>query len=203
MNNSTIFVFLIGSIMSYLLGSICSAVLVSKIFNLPDPRLSGSNNPGATNVLRLSGKKYAIIVLLADVLKGFLPVAIANLCHVNHLTLSFIGLAAVIGHIYPIFFKFQGGKGVATALGVLFGINIILGLLACITWIVVAFLSKYSSLSSITTILLAPFYALILIGNTNIFPGIFCISIIIIYKHQKNIRRLIDGQEDTINWSKK
>ena len=121
-----IIVFSVGVIISYLMGSICSAVLVSNIFKLPDPRQSGSNNPGATNVLRLSGKKYAIIVLLADVFKGLLPVAIANLCNINPITLSCMALAAVVCHIYPVFFKFKGGKGVATAIVVLFGLNIII-----------------------------------------------------------------------------
>ena len=193
---------IIGVTISYLMGSVCSAILVSKIFNLPDPRQSGSNNPGATNVLRLSGKKYAIMVLLADVFKGLLPVAIANLCNINPIVLSFMALAAVVGHVYPIFFKFKGGKGVATAIGVLFGLNILLGLAVCLTWLLIAFISKYSSLSSIITILLAPFYAIGFTGQATMFPALLCISILIIYKHQKNITRLVDGTESVINWKK-
>src|SRR3990167_6490130 len=112
---------------SYTIGSVCSAVIVSRIYHLPDPKQNGSNNPGATNVLRLAGKKYAIIVLIADGLKGFLPVFVAHLWNVSLVTQSYLCFAVTLGHIYPIFFRFKGGKGVATAVGALWGLNLLLG----------------------------------------------------------------------------
>jgi acyl phosphate:glycerol-3-phosphate acyltransferase len=194
---------ILGIVISYLIGSICSAVLISKLYNLPDPRQSGSNNPGATNVLRLAGKKYAAIVLLADSLKGLIPVAIANLFHANPIILGCMSIAAVVGHIYPIFFKFKGGKGVATTLGVLFGLNILLGLAVCITWVIIAAISKYSSLAALIALLLAPFYAIGITQHVELFPALFFLWILVLYKHRENITRLVDGSESKINWGKK
>jgi acyl phosphate:glycerol-3-phosphate acyltransferase len=185
-------------IAAYLLGSVCSAIIVCKLCKLPDPRDSGSKNPGATNVLRLSGKNYAFIVLCGDFCKSLLPMLIAHSYGLSLNVIAYIGLCAIMGHIYPVFFKFQGGKGVATTLGVLFGINPILGLLSVLTWLVVAKIFKYSSLAAILAISAAPFYALLLLKS----PLIFCIllssALLVIYKHKENIVRLYNNSESKI-----
>ncbi len=187
-------------VVAYLIGSICSAVIVARLFDLPDPRSEGSKNPGATNVLRLSGKKYAIIVLLADMLKGTLPVLLAKFGGAGHAALGFICLAAVFGHMYPIFFGLKGGKGVATAIGAMFGFNFFLGVWVLATWLVIANFSRYSSLASISAILLAPFYSLYLIGGLEAFLPLLFIAIFILYKHHQNLSRLFDGTEPKINF---
>lgn len=196
----TALLFLFVVTFGYLSGSICSAVIVSRLFGLPDPRTSGSQNPGATNVLRLSGKKYALIVLLADVLKGLFPVLLASMLGAGPITLSMTCLAAVIGHMYPIFFNFQGGKGVATALGALLGLHFILGVLVIATWLIVANFTRYSSLASIISIGLSPTYALFMTKGIETFPPLFFIALFILYKHRKNITRLIDGEEPKIRF---
>ncbi|VEG92172.1 glycerol-3-phosphate 1-O-acyltransferase PlsY [Legionella spiritensis] len=182
----------------YLFGSFSSAIIVSRVFSLPDPRVGGSKNPGATNVLRLAGKKYAVLVLIADVLKGVIPVAIARLFEVNPLTLGFVCFAAVMGHIYPVFFGFKGGKGVATAIGALFCLNLILGGMVIATWLVVANYSRYSSLASMTAITLAPVYSAFTIGQVDIIVPLFFIAVFILFQHRNNITRLIDGEEPKI-----
>lgn len=196
-------IFLAFIIAGYLVGSVCSAVIVSQLFALPDPRIEGSLNPGATNVLRLAGKKYAALVLLFDVFKGLLPVLLAIALGAGIIVASFAGLAAVIGHIYPIFFKFKGGKGVATALGVLFGLNFLLGTFATATWILVANFSRYSSLASIVTIIFAPFYSIYALGSVNAFIPLASITFIVLYKHRTNINRLLNGTESKLNFRKK
>lgn len=193
-----IFVVVIG----YLLGSVCSAVIVSRVFSLPDPRISGSQNPGATNVLRLAGKKYAAIVLFADVLKGFFPVLLAKILGAGPVTVSFTCLAAVMGHMYPVFFGFKGGKGVATSIGAFFGLDFILGSAVLATWLLVANFTRYASLASIAAIILAPLYALIIIDKMDIFPPLFFIVLFVLYKHRNNITRLIDGDEPKIQFSR-
>src|SRR3989338_7743397 len=124
----------IALIIAYLVGSLSSAIIVCKVFNLPDPRTKGSNNPGATNVLRIGGKFPAFCTLFGDALKGFIPVFLADLFIGNPFALGLIALAALFGHIYPIFFRFEGGKGVATTLGIIFALSINVGLLAVLTW---------------------------------------------------------------------
>ena len=190
--------FLFDIAVGYLIGSVCTAVIICRIFDLPDPRLSGSKNPGATNVLRLAGKKYAIIVLFADMFKGLLPVLIANMLDSGSTIASFTCLAAVIGHMYPLYFGFKGGKGVATALGALLGLNFLLGVSVIATWLIVANFTRYSSLASILSITLAPFYSLYAISNVNSFVPLMFIAIFIVYKHRENITRLIDGTESKI-----
>lgn len=182
---------------SYLVGSICSAVIVCRLCHLPDPRTEGSQNPGATNVLRLSGKKYAAIVLLADLLKGLVPVVIFNMMHIGSSYLGYIGLAAVLGHIYPIFFQFKGGKGVATTLGVLFGLNGVLGLMVVATWLIVAYISRYSSLAAMVALACMPFYGLFL-STPHHFFSLFLMAILVIYQHRSNIQRLRSGTESKI-----
>lgn len=188
---------LIFIILAYLMGSISSAVLVSKFMGLPDPRTEGSRNPGATNVLRLGGKQAAIIVLIADGLKGFLPVIIARLLGVEGFALGLVALAAFLGHIYPIFFKFEGGKGVATSIGAIFGLSLFVGFLALLTWGAVVYFTKYSSLGAIVTAGLVWLYILIFSHAAYFFP-VLIMSAIIIWRHWDNIERLRNGTETKI-----
>ena len=145
-------------ISAYLLGSISSAVLICRLMNLPDPRTSGSGNPGTTNVLRLGGKKAAVLVLLCDMLKGTIPVWGSYFLGIESILLGVIGIAACLGHIYPIFFHFKGGKGVATALGAMAPIGLDLTGLIVITWLAVIGFTRYSSLAALVSVILAPFY---------------------------------------------
>lgn len=181
---------------AYLCGSVSSAILVCRFFDLPDPRAEGSKNPGATNVLRLAGKSYAGVVLFVDMLKGLLPVLLAKWLGVSMMTLGFTCLAAVIGHMYPLFFGFKGGKGVATAMGAMFGLHFMLGVLVLLTWIVVVNLSKFSSLASLVSMGLAPLYMVAMTRSFDPFPALFFITLLIFFKHNENILRLIDGKED-------
>lgn len=189
-------------ILAYFMGSICSAVIVCKACSLPDPRTAGSKNPGATNVLRLAGKNYAILVLVADMLKGLIPVLIAKFFLTDPMTIGFVALAAVIGHMYPFFFDFKGGKGVATAIGALLGFQFVAGIMVAATWLLVAKFSRYSSLASIISICLAPFYFLLMVGHIDIFPPLFLMALLILIKHKDNISRLIDGTESKIKLKK-
>ncbi|STY28372.1 transmembrane protein [Legionella wadsworthii] len=191
-----LFIFLV--VLAYLMGSICSAVIVCKTCSLPDPRIEGSKNPGATNVLRIAGKQYAAMVMVADLLKGTIPVLIAKLLGASPATVGFTALAAVVGHMYPVFFDFKGGKGVATAIGALLGLHFIVGILVAATWLLVAKFSRYSSLASITAIGFAPFYSLLLIQRLDVFMPLFIMALLIVYKHKDNIVRLIDGKESKI-----
>lgn len=192
-----LFIFLIT--LAYLLGSICSAIIVCRVFSLPDPRQEGSQNPGATNVLRLAGKHFAALVMAGDVLKGVIPVVIAQVMGAGIATVGFTALAAVIGHMYPIFFQFKGGKGVATALGGLFGIQIFIGTIVAAIWIVIAKFTRYSSLASIISMIAAPIIAIIITANVNIFPPLGIMTMLILFKHRNNITRLLDGAEPKIN----
>jgi len=186
-------VILIG--VAYLVGSVSSAVLISKAMGLPDPRTEGSKNPGATNVLRVGGKKAAILTLLGDVLKGWLPVVIGKALGISTGFLALIGLAVFLGHLYPVFFKFRGGKGVATALGVLLGIAWPVGLLVLMTWLLVVLVSKISSLAALVAAVMSPLYMLYLV-DTRVFVlmNIF-MSLLLFYRHRSNIKNLISGTE--------
>ena len=196
-------VFIISILIAYLSGSICSAVLVCRLFDLPDPRLHGSKNPGATNVLRLAGKKYAAFVLITDMLKGFLPVLFAQMMGGSVIIVGWTCFAAVFGHMYPVFFDFKGGKGVATALGALLAFNFMLGVMVIATWAIIANFSKHSSLASIASFILAPIYSLFTFGSQIAVMPLMCISIFIVYKHRDNISRLINGTESTISFHHK
>jgi len=184
-------------IVAYLLGSISSAVLVCRILGLPDPRTTGSNNPGATNVFRISNKTTAATVLFFDILKGTVPVWSAYFLQIEPLYLGIIGVAACLGHMYPIFFNFQGGKAVATALGALLPIGLGLGALLIATWIIVAKLTKYSSLAAIVTVSMAPLYVYLL-KPIYVYPTLM-LSTLIILRHKENIVRLIKGTESKIS----
>lgn len=190
--------FLLSVVIGYIVGSFCSAVIVCRIFALPDPRLEGSKNPGATNVLRVAGKRYATMVLFADMLKGFLPVLVVNLLSGNAAVVGFTAFAAVLGHMYPAFFEFKGGKGVATALGALLALNIILGSMVIATWLLVANFTRYSSIASIVSMSFAPFYSLFIFRHINAFLPLMLISLFVLYKHRHNVGRLLDGAEPKI-----
>lgn len=190
----TFIAFLIGA---YLLGSISSAVLICRLAGLGDPRAQGSGNPGTTNVLRIGGKKLAIFTLLGDMLKGFIPVYLAHFTSLSAMALSFIALAAFIGHLFPVFFGFKGGKGVATALGVLLALAWPVGCAALITWIVIAALFRYSSLAALVTAVLLPLY-IYLWSNPEYLAAVIIISLLLIIKHRDNILRLWSGKESKI-----
>ena len=195
--NEILFVVLI--IIGYLMGSLCSAIVISRIFSLPDPQKEGSKNPGATNVLRLSGKKYAIQVIIFDILKGVIPVLIAKMLGVSALTVACTGLAAVLGHMYPVFFDFKGGKGVATAMGALLAFHLMLGVAVIATWLLVANFSRYSSLASMISMVAMPLYAMLMKIEPSAFPPLFFMMLFILYQHRDNITRLTDGTESKIN----
>ena len=183
---------------AYTLGSISSAILVCRFFNLPDPRQQGSKNPGATNVLRIGGKKAATITLIGDLLKGLLPVLLAQSLGVNDTILAATGLAAFFGHLYPVFFSFKGGKGVATAIGVWIGFFWQLGAIIAITWLIMAKIVRISSLSALVASTLAPFYTWWLMESTILTSASTIMSIILLWRHRGNIQRLITGEETKI-----
>ncbi|MGK0673151.1 MAG: glycerol-3-phosphate 1-O-acyltransferase PlsY [Halothiobacillaceae bacterium] len=183
---------------AYLLGSLSTAIIVSRLLDLPDPRTIGSGNPGATNVLRTGRKGAALATLLGDMLKGLLPVALARLLEVGEITLIATALAAFLGHIYPIFFQFRGGKGVATALGVLLGLAPWLGLAALGVWLLVAVTLRYSSLAALIAAATAPVIAWGLGLSTATLIGITCMSVLLIARHRANIQRLLNGTESRI-----
>jgi acyl phosphate:glycerol-3-phosphate acyltransferase len=183
---------------AYLLGSISSAIIVCRIMGLPDPRTQGSNNPGATNVLRLGGKKAAAITLLGDSIKGLLPMLVAHLLGASPQILALTGLAAFLGHLYPIFFGFKGGKGVATALGVQFGLHWSFGAAVGLIWLAVAKLLKISSLSALVSMALAPLIIWLIWPAPELIAMQTVISLILFWRHRSNIRNLLQGTEGGI-----
>jgi len=185
-------------ILGYLAGSISTAIIVCRMMGLPDPRSEGSRNPGATNVLRFGGKKAAAITLAGDFLKGLLPVLLARGAGVDETGLALTALAAFLGHLYPVFFGFEGGKGVATAFGVILGLSGLTALAALGTWLIMAFTVRISSLSALTAAALAPLYAW-LFGLPLIYSAaILFMAILLIWRHRTNIRDLLAGTEDKI-----
>lgn len=185
-------------ILAYLFGSISAAILVCKIMGLPDPRSQGSGNPGATNVLRVGGKKAAAITLFGDFIKGLIPVLVARYLNVTDLVLALVGFAAFIGHLYPVFFHFRGGKGVATMLGVLFGFNLYVGLATTATWLFVAKVLNISSLSALVATLLAPFYIWQLAPSNELTTVTAIMTVILYWRHRSNIQNLLSGKEGKI-----
>jgi len=183
---------------SYLIGSISSAVIICKILGLPDPRTQGSKNPGATNVLRLGGKKIAAFVLFFDGLKGAVPVFIGTYYEFSLTALTLIALCAFLGHVFPIFFRFRGGKGVATYIGGLVAINVLAGLIFSVIWLLVAKVIKISSLSALIATALSPIYFYLITGDMESTLIIGLISLLIFYTHRDNIKRLINKKEDVI-----
>jgi glycerol-3-phosphate acyltransferase PlsY len=187
------------AVIAYLIGSISFAVVTSRAFRLPDPRTYGSQNPGATNVLRSGKKAAAALTLLGDSLKGWVAVAIAaSFADSNavELTKALAALAAVLGHMYPVFHRFQGGKGVATALGVLFGLNLYVALGTAATWLVIVFFFRISSLAALVSALFAPFVTLILYNAGHpYFASVAVIAALLVWRHRSNIRNLLAGTE--------
>ncbi|MFZ5466709.1 MAG: glycerol-3-phosphate 1-O-acyltransferase PlsY [Pseudomonadota bacterium] len=187
---------------AYLLGSVATAIVVSRLLGLPDPRTMGSGNPGATNVLRTGRKGAALATLLGDLLKGLLPVALARLLEVGEVTLIATALAAFLGHIYPVFFQFRGGKGVATALGVLLGLAPWLGLAVLGVWLLVAATLRYSSLAALIAAATAPVIAWGLGLGAAAIIGVAFMSALLILRHRGNIQRLLNGTESRIGAKK-
>jgi acyl phosphate:glycerol-3-phosphate acyltransferase len=180
---------------AYLIGSLSSAIILCKLAGLPDPRTQGSGNPGATNVLRFGGKKLAATVLILDVIKGILPVVIARLLGLDETWFAVTAFAAFLGHLYPVFFDFKGGKGVATAIGGLLVLSPPLAGSILLTWLVVFAISRISSLSAITAAALTPFYSLWMIDSINARWIIFVMAVMLLTRHQSNIKRLLSGEE--------
>jgi len=202
----------IAIVLSYLLGSLSFAVIVSKSLGMADPRSYGSGNPGATNVLRSGNKGAALATLLLDALKGWLPVFVIQMIGpdlgMGMGTAALAGLAAFIGHLYPVFFGFKGGKGVATAAGVLIGIDWMLGLATGMSWAIIAFFFRYSSLASLVAAFFAPSFYLIGGGiawplNRTVLITLIAISLLLIWRHRENIRRLAAGTESRLGSKKK
>lgn len=183
---------------AYLLGSISSAILVAKIMGLPDPRDSGSRNPGATNILRIGSKTAAAITLLGDLLKGVIAIVITKVITDDPLILAMSALSVFLGHLYPVYFGFKGGKGVATALGVYLALDPWLGLTLVVTWLIVAAITKYSSAAALIAAALSPIYVWYWLDNTAILLVSIVMALLLIWRHQTNIKRLIDGTETKI-----
>ena len=187
---------------AYLLGSLSFAVIVSRAMHLPDPRQYGSGNPGATNVLRSGRKMAAVLTLLGDALKGWWAVVLARMLApqfgLDADIVLLCALAVFIGHLFPVFFRFQGGKGVATALGVLVGLNPWLGLACLATWLFMAGVFRISSLAALTTAILAPVYATLLMGWGNTAITVLVIALLLVYRHKNNLIKLVNGEEGRI-----
>lgn len=203
---------LLAVVAAYLVGSLSFAVIVSRTMGLNDPRTYGSKNPGATNVLRSGSKAAAIVTLLLDAFKGWLPVMLVKwfgaAYGLGEGTLAMVGLAAFLGHLFPIFFRFAGGKGVATALGVLLATSWILGLATGITWLIIAYFFRYSSLASLVAALFAPVYyvfgdGVVWIMDRSIVFSTAVMSVLLIWRHAENISRLAKGTESKLGSKKK
>lgn len=198
---------LLAVLMGYAIGSLSFAVIVSRVMGLNDPRTYGSKNPGATNVLRSGSKAAAVVTLLLDAMKGWLPVMLVRWFGkpygLEEGTLAMVGLAAFLGHLYPVFFRFVGGKGVATALGVLVGISPILGLAVAASWLIMAYFFRYSSLASLSAAVFAPAYYIFgdrvaWFLDKSVLLAISCMSVLLIYRHAENIGRLAKGTESKL-----
>ena len=203
---------LIATLVAYLIGSLSFAVIVSRLMGLSDPRSYGSKNPGATNVLRSGNKAAAVITLLLDALKGWLPVVLVQqfgaAYGLGDATLALVGLAAFLGHLYPVFFRFQGGKGVATAAGVLLAFEPWLGGATLLTWVLIAVFFRYSSLASMGAAVFAP--AFYLMGNgvawymaQPVLLAIAVMGVLLLWRHRENINRLLAGKESKLGAKKK
>jgi len=198
-------------LLAYLIGSLSFAIIVSKAMGLKDPRSFGSKNPGATNVLRSGSKGAAVATLLLDGLKGWLPVMLVKWFGGDYGlgdgTVAAVGLAAFLGHLYPVFFQFKGGKGVATAAGVVLGISWVLGLATLATWLIVAFFSRYSSLASLAAAVFAPLFYLLgdrgaWYVDKSIMVMLVAISALLLYRHRENINKLLKGTESKLGASR-
>lgn len=209
---SPVLLSLLATVVAYLIGSLSFAVIVSRFMGLSDPRSYGSKNPGATNVLRSGSKLAAVTTLLLDAAKGWLPVVLVRWFGkpygLEDGTVALVGLAAFLGHLFPVYFKFEGGKGVATALGVLLGISGWLGLATMLSWVIIAWFFRYSSLASLVAALFAPVYYLFGDGlawylDKSIWLAIGLMSMLLIWRHALNISRLIKGSESKLSFGGK
>ena len=193
---------LLALLAAYLIGSLSFAVIISRALGLADPRSYGSKNPGATNVLRSGHRAAAVITLALDALKGYVPVLLALVYGprfgLGETTAAFVGLAAFLGHLWPVFFRFQGGKGVATAAGVLMALNPWLGLAVVASWLLIAAFFRYSSLASLVAALFAPFYQALIWGMEPAILAIIGMSLLLVWRHEGNIRKLLAGTESRI-----
>ena len=190
------------TIIAYFVGSISAAIITCKLLNKVDPRTVGSKNPGATNVMRHAGKKAAFFTLAGDLLKGLIPVAIGHALGLNWMWLSLVGTSAFLGHLYPIYYGFNGGKGVATALGVYLGLQPVIGIVVIITWLVSALVFNVSSLSALIATLLAPLYFYWVTESLSLFIILSVITGLIYWRHRSNIVKIIDGTEGKISQKK-
>lgn len=195
------------ALLAYLIGSISFAVVVSKTMGLPDPHSYGSGNPGATNVLRTGNKKAALLTLLGDGLKGWLAVWLAQRFGpdygVDQTGIALVAVAVFLGHLFPVFHRFSGGKGVATAAGILFAIHPWLGLGTLATWLIIAVFFRYSSLAALVSAVFAPFFYVLMFGTDVVAAAILAISALLILRHRQNIAKLLSGQESRIGEKKK
>ena len=192
----------LATLAAYLIGSLSFAVIVSRVMGLNDPRTYGSGNPGATNVLRSGNKAAAVVTLLLDALKGYLPVALVQAFGgaygLDEGTLALVGLAAFLGHLWPVFFHFKGGKGVATAAGVLLGLNPWLGLATLATWVIIAVFTRYSSLAALVAAVFAPFYQVLIWERGPVAFAVAAMGVLLIYRHKANIAKLLKGTESKL-----
>jgi glycerol-3-phosphate acyltransferase PlsY len=192
-------------LMAYLIGSISFAVVVSKLMGLPDPHSYGSGNPGATNVLRTGSKAAAVLTLLGDAAKGYVAVILARALvgvDIDSWVLPAVAMATFLGHVFPVFHGFKGGKGVATALGILLAINWVLGLTTLATWLIVAVFLRYSSLAALITALFSPVYFVFLFGIQPMALAILLMSALLIWRHRSNIKNLLNGTEGRLGKKK-
>lgn len=199
--------FVLAAVLAYLIGSLSFAVIVSRLMGLSDPRSYGSKNPGATNVLRSGNKQAAALTLLFDALKGLLPVLLVmqygEPFGLDEDAAAWIGLAAFAGHLWPVFFRFRGGKGVATALGVLLGLNLWLGLGAALTWLLVAYFFRYSSLAALVAAVFAPFFHALIWKPSPVTLALVIMAGLLLWRHAGNIQKLLAGTESKIGAKKK
>jgi len=182
------------SLLAYFVGSVCTGILVCKSLKVADPRSLGSKNPGVTNVLRIAGKKAAAMTLAGDVLKGSLPILLGHLLQMKGFGLSVVGLAALLGHVFPFFFEFKGGKGVATGLGIILALSPITGVISAVVWLLITVLTRYVSLASLSAASIAPLLILWQLGLPAFVP-IFIMSALLFWRHKDNIDRLQAGNE--------
>lgn len=197
------FIYPIVVVLAYLIGSLSAAIITCKIMGLPDPRTTGSNNPGATNVLRIGGKKAAIFTLVGDLLKGLIPVVIVKLIFpAESLLIALTALAAFLGHLFPVFFQFKGGKGVATALGCIIGLNLWVALCAFGVWLAIFLPTKISSLSALTAAVVAPVFLWLFDASASVVIAIIIMDILLIIRHKENIQRILKGEEKKMTFKK-
>ncbi len=189
-------------IFGYLIGSLSSAIILCRLAGLPDPRTEGSGNPGATNVMRIGGKKLAALTLLGDLLKGLIPVLVIRLLGESALVISLVAVAAFLGHLYPIFFSFKGGKGVATAFGAILGLSPLVALCAFGVWLIVFAISKISSLSALIAAISAPFFLYLFDASGATVWAVIIMDLFLIYRHKANIMRLLRGEEGKLKAKK-